>query len=576
MLMNKSKANKSLKVNILKNMVIITCIPLILISTLIYINLTQTIIKEYKNSISENLNKCVQQINSEFTMYVQKSNPIIQNPYLIKSLQNDYAGDIEKMMVFFTNLDIFISEPFGNSNKGYFSLYPFNDSLYEGSYIERFERIKDEKFIQEVVKNKSPNVIWDPQIHTKKYDNSTRYIRFYRNIIDFKTPVGLLEANIPFDRIEYMMENTGLPENGLIYSTDSQGKVIYLKNNASINIENADKINGSDYLSITQELPNGFRIYVAIPWTIIHKKEFNTFMVLFTVLSLIIAVMYFASKFSTKRITARLERFINVIVKDDALLLNEDLIRITGDDEVVIIKQRFKELISRINELHAETTAIKLQKSAFEMELLQSRINPHLLYNSLSVIKWNAQWNKDSKTVELINSMVKYYRAALNKGNNIIKIKDEIEMVREYVRINEFSYSCRYELKIDFDERILNYFTIKHLMQPVVENSILHGLNGMEGGEISITGRMENEDIIIQIKDNGRGIEESKVNQILNMRYDTVYGGYGIKNLIKRIRMYYGEDYGLGLESQIGVGTAAIIRIRALGDNELVARSNTF
>lgn len=573
---NKHNANRSLKGKILKNMVLVTCMPLVLISILVYFNLTQSIVKEYKNSISGNLNRCVQLIDSEFTMYVQKSNSIIQNPYLMKNLQNDYAEDVEKMMVFFTNLNMLISEPFGNSNKGYFSVYPFNESLYEGSYIERFERIKDEKFIQEVVQSQSPNVVWDPRLYTKKYGSNVKYIRFYRNIIDFKNPVGLLEGNIPFDRIEYFMESTGLPENGLIYSTNSQGEVIYFKNNTSINIKNANEIRESDYLSINQELPNGFRIYAAIPWIIIYNEEFNTFIMLFAVLSLIIAVMYFASRFSTKRITARLERFISRLGKDDALLLNEDLIKITGDDEVVIIKQRFKELISRINELHAETTSIKLQKSSFEMELLQSRINPHLLYNSLSVIKWNAQWNKDSKMVELINSMVKYYRTALNKGNNIIKIRDEIEMVKEYVRINEFSYSCRYELQIDFDEKILNYFTIKHLMQPVVENSILHGLNGVEGGEIAIKGRMENEDIIIQLKDNGSGMEESKINQILNMNYDTAYGGYGIKNLIKRIEMYYGEGYGLSIESQPGVGTTTIIRIRALGEKELVERSNSF
>jgi sensor histidine kinase YesM len=284
--------------------------------------------------------------------------------------------------------------------------------------------------------------------------------------------------------------------------------------------------------------------------------------------------MFFASKYSTKRVTARLEIFIDKIGNDDALLLNEEPIQVSDDEEVMIIEEKFKELLSRINDLYAETVSIKLQKSAFELELLQSRINPHLLYNSLSVIKWNAQWNKDHKTIELIDSMVKYYRAALNKGNNIIKIEDELQMIKEYIKINEFSYSCKYEVRIDFDDRITGYYTIKHLLQPVVENSILHGLNGVEGGKISIVGVMEGGDIIIYIGDNGNGMDRNKVEQITDINYNNIYGGYGIKNLVKRINMYYGSGYGLYIESQIGKGTTVTIRIKALGEKELVEKFN--
>ena len=561
---------RSIENQIFKNLLLVASIPVILAAVLFYVNFAQNTTEKYKRTLHENLTRCVQLINAELDMFVQKSNSVVQNKYLMKSLQNDYKEDIEKMMVFFDNLDILIAQPFGSGNKGYFAIYPFSGDLYEGSYIERFDRIKDNAVVKEVVAGKRTDIHWVQDIYEKKYANNTRYIQFYRNIIDFKTPVGLLEGNIPYAKIEYLMTTTGIPQKGLIFATNQQGNILYYENRSFENIEDPAKMDMDKFLKLSQQVSNGHIITVAIPMSLIHKENLSVFLIMLAVLTIIIVAMVLVFRYSVHRTTRRFADFMKSIGNNDMLLLNDELIEISGEDEVAVIQRRFKALISRINELHTEIRRTQQQKSTFRMELLQSRINPHLLYNSLSVIKWNAQWNKDEKTIELIDCMTKYYRMALNKGKNVIRMSDELEMIRQYVRINEYSYTSTYFLDIDCEEQILTAYTIKHLLQPIVENSILHGLNGMEtGGKISIYGWRDKDLIYICVSDNGRGMEPEKIAQILSMKYSTNYGGYGIKNLIKRIDMYYGEDCGLSIDSELGRGTQITVKIRALEEKEL-------
>ncbi len=559
-----------LKKRILKNLIIFTMIPLLMISVYAYFFTYQKNTKEYSDNIKGRLDECSGLINAALVGYIDKSSYIIENPYLVKNIQMDYRNAFEQMMNFSDNINAMIGESFSSNTKSPYTIYTYNETLYFSKFIYRIEK-EEEYALAERIKNlPATDIVWIDGATSK---NSKRYLTFYRNIVDFKTSVGMLEVNIPYSVIEAYMDNIGLPAKGLIFSENKTGDVLHFNNQSSVEIESPISVNSKNFITVSNVLKNGHTITAAIPKKELHLKNIGTLSMLFVLFIAYILVVLIASRISVQRITGSLEGFINKLKQDENLLLNEELIKIKGTDEVFIIKQKFKELVSRMNEIYKEMMNVKLENSSLERELLQSRINPHLLYNSLSVIKWNALWNKDQKTVDMIDAMTLYYRTALNKGNSIISISSELEMIKEYVKINIFAHSVEYRLEIEVEERVLSFYTLKHLLQPVVENSILHGLNGKSGDAgIKIKGYMEGDDIIFMVRDNGRGMERETIESILNMEYVASYGGYGIKNLIRRIQLYYGSPYGIEIESKVGEGTIVTIRIEALNEDELKAR----
>jgi len=547
-------------------------IPFLMILVYVYSFMYYKNAKEYNDYLKSRLDECCNLINGALVGYIDKSSYIIENQYLIKNIQLDYSNDFERMMDFSNNISAMLGGSFSENIKSPFIIYTYNETLYFSKFIYRIEKEEEYELAERIKDLPATGILWEDELTVKK---SQKYLTFYRNIVDFKTSVGILEVNIPYSVVESYMDSIGLPVKGLIFSENEAGDVLHYNNQSSVKIENPSDINHRDFFIVSSKLKNGHNITAAIPKKELHLKNIRTLALLIALLIVYIFVVFLASWVSAQKITGSLEDFINKLKQDDNLLLNEDMIQIKGNDDIYIIKQKFKELVSRMNEIYKEMMNVKMENSSLEIELLQSRINPHLLYNSLSVIKWNALWNKDQKTVDMIDAMVHYYRIALNKGNSIISISSELEMIREYVKINIFAHSMDYQLDIEVEDNILKFYTFKHLLQPVVENSILHGLNGKSGdARIKIKGYLEANDIIFKIIDNGRGMDKETIGSILNMEYNSNYGGYGIKNLIKRIQLYYGNNYGITIESQVGVGTTVTIKIEALSEEELNLRRN--
>ena len=163
-----------------------------------------------------------------------------------------------------------------------------------------------------------------------------------------------------------------------------------------------------------------------------------------------------------------------------------------------------------------------------------------------------------------VNTLAKFYKLSLNKGKDLVSIKDELQHSNLYVNIQNMRYNNRISLRINVDEQIYNYLIPKITLQPILENAINHGILGKgEGnGLISILGYSTNSDIVLIIADDGIGIKEDKLNLLLSNNLSSVKGsGYGLKNINKRIKLLYGENYGLSFESNYGYGTKVKITI---------------
>ncbi len=555
----------TLKSRIFKNLIIFTMLPFVLIAVFVCINTYHDITKQYTDHVRDRINESSNFINEALAKYIDKSSSIITNQYLINHLQQDYSDDLEEIVYFMDNINAMISEPFSSHVKSPYIIHTPNQSLYEGKFVHVIEETSANELLVKAKNSPATEIVWEQQLTVK---NKEKYITFYRNIIDFNISVGVLEVNIPYTILDTIIDNSGTQGKALIFLVNDQGDTLQFTNHSNAMVKDIHYITPGHFVMQSEKLKNGYTLTVALPRKEIYKQTLTTLLLLSVFFVVYIVLMLLASSFTSQKITQNLQSFISQIKKKEALLLNEDLIEIEGDDEIAIIKQKFKTLISRMNEIYQHNNSL-------EIELLQSRINPHLLYNSLSVIKWTASWNKDQKTIDIVNALTKYYRTALNKGNQIIQISAELEMIEEYVKINVHSHSCDYRLDVKLEEGISQYYTFKHLLQPIVENAILHGLNGKEGdAQITIRGYWDQADIVFEVSDNGRGMEQETIANLMNDTYSASasFGGYGIRNVRRRLQAYYGNSCNIQIKSEIGRGTTVLVPIAALSEQELTGR----
>ena len=236
-------------------------------------------------------------------------------------------------------------------------------------------------------------------------------------------------------------------------------------------------------------------------------------------------------------------------------------VKSTSKDEVGTLVRGFGKMINQINSLIEDVYKSRIIQKDYEMKALQAQINPHFLYNSLSLINWMAIEAGQKQISGITLSLSSFYRTALNKGKNILSVKDEILNMKSYLDIQLMMHDYEFDVDINIDDDILEYKILNLLLQPLIENAIDHGIDLKRDGrgKITIIGRLEGKDIVLSIADNGVGMEQEKIDAIL-----TEYSkGYGVRNVNERIKLYYGTQYEIKIESWIGEGTTMIVRIPA-------------
>jgi two-component system sensor histidine kinase YesM len=238
-----------------------------------------------------------------------------------------------------------------------------------------------------------------------------------------------------------------------------------------------------------------------------------------------------------------------------------------GQDEVSYLGERFNEMLDEINLFFIKQKEQESSNKTLELKLMQSQINPHLLYNTLDSILW-ALDNKDtSRAKNLIVSLSSFFKITLSGGNDLIPLQKELELVSNYIYIQNLARSKNIKLSIKAPEDLLHSSIIKLSIQPIVENAILHGFPGFrDDGTIAITvhcpvpGSLE-----IVIEDNGIGIPEQellKINEILDSYpLDTEIKHFGLYNVQRRIKNLFGNEYGIRLGSEVGHFTRIIMRL---------------
>jgi two-component system, sensor histidine kinase YesM len=243
-------------------------------------------------------------------------------------------------------------------------------------------------------------------------------------------------------------------------------------------------------------------------------------------------------------------------------------------DEITELGMSFNIMIGRIRELlDAKVKEQETLKKA-EMRALQAQINPHFLYNTLDTIIWMAESKKTDDVIEIVRALSSFFRISLSKGKDWITIGEEVERTRSYLKIQKMRYRDIVDYQIEVDEGVSGNTILKLVLQPLVENALYHGIkNKRKGGTIVVRAKQRSEDeILLQVEDNGIGFTPQKLAQ-LQAELDDDSGdiklesGYGIGNVNKRIRLYYGKPYGISIESEYHTGTLVTLVIPAVRDD---------
>jgi two-component system sensor histidine kinase YesM len=255
---------------------------------------------------------------------------------------------------------------------------------------------------------------------------------------------------------------------------------------------------------------------------------------------------------------------------------------VTSDnvDEITELGMSFNIMIGKIRELL--DSKIKEQENLKKAELraLQAQINPHFLYNTLSTIIWMAEAKKTNQVIEIVSALSKFFRISLSKGMDWITIGEEVERTRSYLTIQKMRYRDILDFKFEVDESVLDYTILKLILQPLVENAIYHGIkNKRQGGTVIV--RANNKDqneILVEVEDNGIGFSQEKLAQIeAELQDDSgdikLERGFAIGNVNKRIKLYYGKQYGLSIKSKFNTGTCVTLIIPAIKSDQVVMES---
>ncbi len=314
-------------------------------------------------------------------------------------------------------------------------------------------------------------------------------------------------------------------------------------------------------LLLSSETENGdYLVVYMMRYYRIYKEALNLALFLLIIGILVLAAGVLLSSRLAQSIVGPVIRLADYA--DEAGKGNFDLpVPVHSGDEIGFLAERFGVMNHNIKELTTRIYNEQTQKKEYELKMLQAQINPHFLYNCLDNISSLITDQKNETATAMVSHLGRYYRAILSKGRNIITIREELELIRAYLEIQLIRIPDLFTYEITVDEDILDFKILKMILQPIVENSVIHGFAGFKNsGRIKIEGTLQNQTVCILISDNGKGIPEGSRSSIFAPAPTAIPKHFGLKNIQERIRLKHGEKYGISIKSEQGQGTQIEVR----------------
>jgi two-component system, sensor histidine kinase YesM len=414
-------------------------------------------------------------------------------------------------------------------------------------------------------------------------DYNKYYFSLGRKLIDINTleSFGVLVIDIDEAILEKTYNNVDRGKDVEMFICDKDGNIISHpdKNKIGMNISSEPKMkemlqdnkdfdklvynNGSnDSMMIYSKcLVTGWKLVQVIPNSYLYKEIDNIKYIV-----LVIGIVYvFIALITTLFFSIKLTKPMIVMMKTMKEAENGNLdvqLAVKSKDEIGQLGISFNSMICKIKALIAQLLEEERNKKEIELEALHAQINPHFLYNTLNTIKWMAKVQGAKSISSAITALIKLLRVSINLSNEMIFLEDEIQYVENYIHIQKIRFGGQFEITYSIDENCKKCYIPKLILQPIVENSIIYGTkeDAQDNLKIGIRAYIEGEFIIIQVIDNGKGIEEEVLKRIFKTEKNVnKFSSVGLNNVNQRIKHYFGEGYGINISSEINLGTSVRI-----------------
>lgn len=381
--------------------------------------------------------------------------------------------------------------------------------------------------------------------------------------------LGVLLVDMNYSSIEQLLEKANSDTSGeYVYLMASDGEIIYHPKQNMIHMgmyqENNNKAAGYEDTTVEENFQGEKRLVTVktISYTgwklvsVVPMKSFSMGMtgmrnlvVLLVALTVLAAVLL--NQMVSARISKPLRRLNNSVKEWEAGNMNPD-IYIGGSMEVEHLGKTLQSTVSQIHQLMDDIVVEQEEKRKSELDALQSQINPHFLYNTLDSIVWMITGERYDDAVFMITQLASLFRISLSKGKTVIRIEDEVKHAQNYMNIQKIRYKNSFEVDFQIEEEILDGCIVKLVLQPLLENAIYYGMEYMDGeGEINVRGYRKDKDIYLEVEDNGLGMPEEEAAELLNgkERPHKHGSGVGLVNVHSRLKLRFGENYGLIIHS---------------------------
>lgn len=555
------------------SMIFICVVSLVSLGLLIFAISKKTIETNYQTSHVYNLQVSSQIIEIQLRSIVEQARTLLLNDSFKESLQEEGESlyfnsknqlTLTKTLSNLASSDQMITGMLVVNEAGtllYFSKNQNYGSVMEGYYESG--TVLEEQWVQEARDAKGKEVFYGYNVLTKKQDDYS--MSLVKHLIEPYSgkPMGYLVVNIRkalldkafgtkkenYETNRYLIiepkeskKPEGVESYTVYFNGDESAKAKIVASYGQTN--RSDKYLFSSYKNVT----SGWEIVNVIETSELSRDSSYIGWIILAAGTVLILLSIWLSK----AISEQISRPLNTLAKTISEV-GEGNLKVVADfedNEIGRIGNEFKAMVNNNLELRERLLHTELKEREAELLLLQSQINPHFLYNTLDSLYFMAVINQADDIAEMVLSLSNTFKLSLNKGGKLIRVCDEIEKMKAYMKIQNLRYHDRFAFLLEVEEEIMEEQILTFILQPFIENAMYHGLEAKIGeGYIHVFGKREGDMLHFIIQDNGVGI--SDFNQLKN--------GYGVKNVKERIKLYYGDPYGVSFESEIGVGTTVSV-----------------
>ena len=572
-------------------------LPLILVLLILFWMTVPFLGKEYTGMMKQSVEQSFDQAASFVSSYVQnmkllaqivENNREVQTILFSESFHGNRQVDEQYFEFYSLNRALDMIEI---SNSIYrFSIYIPDDILYSNNEYyflkesELNQRVDYDEIIDSMEKGFDYISVGSCKVNPND-EKKTDMITLFHPIRDeYRVSRGywICTINVEASRFRQVVDQADLSEAGLTCIMDGRGRNMVSSNDQLYSLIQKEeffqneknvswqrvKLADRDYYTIRQRLAdNGLRLFSMIPVKE-YESQYRILLLLIVLLVLVLVVVIVISSYLLAGYYVNRLRILGMEMQNlQAGNLNAQLPDTREQDEIEEVYHHFNFMVEEVQRLMQEQYKLGKNVQAAEIRALQAQINPHFLYNTLDLVNWIAMDYGAEEIEKIAWNLARFYRLSLNHGKSLISIQEEVEHTQVYVNLQNYHYDDAITMTTEVDEDLKDLACLNIILQPFVENSIVHGIAenpGITECNIHVGIHRQGDDILIRVDDDGPGMTDQQMEDAVSMDSRKLEKGYGIKNINFRIKLCFGEQYGVCYESRLGEGTTAFIRIPAM------------